>query len=449
MLFSFRENFNLPMQQTLSTTEVFTPSTPAYYAYVEREYLNQQLVDALRTPGKQIIVFGQTGSGKTTLLHNKLNQTYEGKIRCSCTQQTTFDQILLDAFDQLETFYISETSNSKSRKLSTKLERDFMFIKAEVGAEIGNSTETKVSRTLPPQLTPSRLARFIGEIKHCWVIEDVHKINQEEKIKISQVMKVFMDEAVNYPELKIILAGAVGTAKEIITLEKDMRNRTIEIFVPLMSEHELKAIISKGENKLNLSLEYSLTEAISKFSCGLPSVTHQLCLNICLNKQIYETCEFHTELSLSDFISALKKYVSEISDSLKEHFDRAIRYNEASKFLLEVLRSILLANKYSVTKKEIQNKLNLSSVHFSIEQLTHSLNYLSSTSSEEVLNYDPLTQEYSFLNPFFKVYCYCHIELEKAEKNEQLLFNFQKENDKNREMIRLILKDGGYSDIEF
>jgi len=437
------------MADTYITTEIFTPSTPAYFAYVERESLNQQLVDALMTPGKQIVVFGQTGSGKTTLLHNKLNQTYEGKISCSCTQQTTFDQILIDAFDQLETFYISETNTKKSTKLTAKFIQDFKIIKGEISGEFGNSKETKVSRILPPQLTPSRLARFIGEIKYCWVIEDIHKISKEEKIKVSQVMKVFMDQAVYYPELKIILVGAVGTAKEIITLEKDMRNRTIEIYVPLMSQNELKEIISKGEQRLNISLEYGLTEAISKFSCGLPSVTHQLCLNICLNKNIRQTCDFFTELSISDFISALKKYVLEISDSLKNQFEKVITNHKNSKFLLDLLRTILQLNKYGVKEIEIRKKMGNLNIDFKEDSFKKNLLYLSSQSAEEILNYDSVSKEYSFLNPFFKVYCFCHIEIENYEKNEQLSFDFQRQRDKEVEMVRLILENGGYSDIDF
>lgn len=437
------------MRQKLAASEVFTPSTPAYYAYVERESLNQQLVDALHTPGKQVIVFGQTGSGKTTLLHNKLNQTYEGKIRCSCTQQTTFDQILLDAFDQLEAFYISEKSATKSKKLNSKLINDFKLIRGEIGGEFGSSNETTLSRILPPQLTPSRLARFMGEIKYCWVIEDIHKIDTEEKIKVSQVMKVFMDEAVDYPELKIILAGAVGTAKEIITLEKDMRNRTVEIFVPLMDQNELKQIISKGENNLNISLEYSLTEAISKFACGLPSVTHQLCLNLCLNKNIFETCEYHTELALSDFVSALQKYVQEISDSLKEQFDNMIKNHPDSKVLLLVLKAILHIENQAFSFAEIKAKISSMRISVSDEVLNEKLNYLQSRKSEEILSFEPIKKEFSFSNPFFKVYCYCHVELEKFGKNDQLLFNFNRQQDNNREMIRLILENGGYSNFDF
>jgi ABC-type lipoprotein export system ATPase subunit len=66
------------------TRDVFTPTTPARVAFVERNTVNDRLVNALTTPGKQIVVYGHSGSGKTTLLVNKLNQVYEQHLTTRC-----------------------------------------------------------------------------------------------------------------------------------------------------------------------------------------------------------------------------------------------------------------------------------------------------------------------------------------------------------------------------
>lgn len=52
------------MKDNLS--EIFTPTRPANLTYVERDKESEQLIRALKTPGKQIIVYGNSGSGKTT-----------------------------------------------------------------------------------------------------------------------------------------------------------------------------------------------------------------------------------------------------------------------------------------------------------------------------------------------------------------------------------------------
>jgi ABC-type lipoprotein export system ATPase subunit len=68
--------------------DVFTPTTPARLTFVERETINARLVNALRTPGKQIVVYGYSGSGKTTLLVNKLHQLYDKHITSRCMEGT-------------------------------------------------------------------------------------------------------------------------------------------------------------------------------------------------------------------------------------------------------------------------------------------------------------------------------------------------------------------------
>ena len=84
------------------TRDVFTPTKPARIAFVERDSVNDKLVNSLTTPGKQIVVYGHSGTGKTTLLVNKLTQLYERHITTRCMKGLKFEQLILDAFDQLE-----------------------------------------------------------------------------------------------------------------------------------------------------------------------------------------------------------------------------------------------------------------------------------------------------------------------------------------------------------
>src|SRR6201999_2025803 len=59
-----------------SVYQVFTPTTQARVNYVDRPEINDQFVDAVQTPGKQLIIYGESGSGKSTLLANKLEELY-------------------------------------------------------------------------------------------------------------------------------------------------------------------------------------------------------------------------------------------------------------------------------------------------------------------------------------------------------------------------------------
>ena len=151
---------------------MFTPTTPAKLTFVERDTINEQLVSALNTPGKQIVVYGHSGCGKTTLLARKLEQVYENNITTRFTNTTTFEELLINGFEHLERFYVAEKSANERRKFSAGLEAQFLRIKSELGKERESSETTKATRLVPPQLTPQTLAKLSGEVRACWVLED-------------------------------------------------------------------------------------------------------------------------------------------------------------------------------------------------------------------------------------------------------------------------------------
>lgn len=209
---------------TFTVTEVFTPTSPARVAFVEREEVNDRLVNALRTPGKQIVIYGHSGMGKTTLLVNKLHQLYERHITTRCMRGMKFDQLILDAFDQLAPYYSAETSRLEKAGVGVDLKASYEMIKVGISSTRSVEAGEKQVRMLPPQLTAPMLARLLGVQKACWVIEDFHKIESAEKPSLAQMMKVFMDMSDEYESLKIIAIGAVDTARQVVDYDHEMRN---------------------------------------------------------------------------------------------------------------------------------------------------------------------------------------------------------------------------------
>ena len=149
--------------------EVFTPAKPARVSFVNRSKINRRVVRALETPGVQIVVYGHTGSGKTTLLENKLYEVYEKHIRTNCMLGSSFEQIVLDAFEQLAEFYVDEVTNNKKTKINASLKASYLAIKASLDVNKEESQATKQKRILPPQLSPQNLGRLMGSAGY-WVL---------------------------------------------------------------------------------------------------------------------------------------------------------------------------------------------------------------------------------------------------------------------------------------
>jgi energy-coupling factor transporter ATP-binding protein EcfA2 len=396
--------------------DVFTPTKPARVAFVERDAVNDKLVNALSTPGKQIVVYGHSGSGKTTLLVNKLNQVYEQHLVSRCMRGVTFEQLILDGFDQLAPYYTIERTSVEKNSISAELSGSYLSIQAKLNASSAVESGKKEARLLPPQLTPQALGRFMGAAKCCWVLEDFHKVEEQEKAKLSQLMKIFMDLSDDYEDLKIVALGAVDTARQVVDYDHEMRNRVAEIRVDLMLEKELEAIISKGEEALNIRFGQDLKSLIAKYSNGLASACHHLCLNMCDAAGITMTTPETVTLSKKDFEKAIKVYVEEASDSIKSAFDKALKPRRKTQF--DNAKLILMAlcefKEGGASRNELHKKICAFAEKYPHTNLKYFLPKLSTVEYGGIVRFDSNSGLYSFADPIYRAFALAHFRPEKS-----------------------------------
>lgn len=269
--------------------EVFTPTSSANISYISRISVEKKLKKALDIPGKQIVIYGHSGSGKTTILNHIVKEQHLKTITSRCTNNSTIDTIILDAFDALNPYYTESTNVSHKESLSSSIASEYLGIKSSISGTLENSVGEVQKRVLPPQLTIQRLCDFIGSAKALWIIEDFHKIPENEKSKISQMMKLFMDKAVDYPNSKIIVLGAANNGYEVVQHDTELNNRVSEIEVPLLTTSEIVKIVEKGATALNISISNETATKIAKYANCLATIAHQLAYNLCYNNNIKKT----------------------------------------------------------------------------------------------------------------------------------------------------------------
>lgn len=387
-----------------SVYDVFTPTTPARLSFVERVIVNDRLVSALRTPGKQVVVYGHSGSGKTTLLVNKLNQLYESHITTRCMSGMSFDQLVLDAFDQLSPYYVSEVGSGRKINIDAKISGDYLAIKSQIGVSLTEENSEKKIRVLPPQLTPQALSRFVGASGCCWVIEDFHKVADAERAKLSQIMKVFMDAADEYRQLKVVAIGAVNTARQVVEYDPEMKHRVAEIHVPLMSAEEIAEIITLGAEKMNLDIGGKLANGISHYSNGVASVCHHLCLNMCTSQNLYETQELRRNFDDDVLDGAIQIYLDEASDTLKSAFENAFRQEKVKKFdnARLILKALSEFSQSGAQRAEIYQKIKNYEPNYPQGNLTVFLSKISNDKKFPLVRYDENSKSYSFVEPIYR-----------------------------------------------
>ena len=419
------------------TRDVFTPTKPARIAFVERDLVNDKLVNSLTTPGKQIVVYGHSGTGKTTLLANKMTQLYERNITTRCMKGLKFEQLLLDAFDQLSPYYTSEKNHVKKKTSGMDLVANYKMLQAKIASQSTVEAGEKKARILPPQLTAQALGRFLGAQKACWVLEDFHKIDEEEKAKLSQLMKVFMDLSDEYPDLKIIALGAVDTAHQVVDYDREMRNRVAEVHVTLMTEPEIEAIISKGEAALNIEFTPHIKRLVSRHCNGLASVCHHLCLNMCDAAGITETVDGPSaKLTKDHFERAVKTYVEEASDSIKSAFAKALKKRRKSqydnaKLILTALSSL---PESGAARHDLHRRIRSTEQNFPETNLKYLLPKLSTPEYGAIVRFDSNSGLYSFSDPIYRVYALAQFQ-ETGQVSRQLTTDF------DQMLLEILAKD--------
>lgn len=389
--------------------EVFTPSQPAEVTFVDRIEINRRLERALRTPGKQIILYGHSGVGKTTLLTNTLKERGINYIKTNCITGMTIRDIVIDAFDQLDVYYPIEKSKNKNNGSGIDLSASFWILKGGIKDETKIDNKTTHKRAVDLPITPQNLAKYIGAKKLCWVVEDFHKIEESNKIQMAQIMKVFMDSSADYNKLKIIALGAVNSAREVVRYDPEMRSRISELEVPLMDINNLKRIISNGEKCLNITFDEAVKNRITTYSSGLPAVTHNLCLILCELNNIFHTQNKKENILSHKFNDAMEEYLEENSDSFKAIFEHSTKiiHKRKNENPLELLHAIIELNKehFSIVEiKEIMQKVNPT---YAGNNLKKYIDEFCQPLRSEILRFNDNSNKYYFSNPFIKAYIQC------------------------------------------
>lgn len=429
--------------------EVFTVVVPASLTFIERNSVNKRLNRAIITQGKQVVIYGFSGAGKTTLLTNKLKTDKIKHITTRCVTGMSINDIIIDAFNQLEVFYVNQKENIETDKVGGTLSASYFGLKASIASEISGNIKSSSKRAVELAITPQTLARFIGASDNCWILEDFHKIDFNEKKLFSQIMKVFMDSSSEFPNIKIIAIGAVNSAREVVEFDPEMKNRISEIEVPLMNESELEDILKIGEKLLNIKLPERIISKIVAYSSGLPAVTHQLAYLLCEVNGIKKTHNSikALDIKINTFDEALDEYLAENSDSLKATFESStkILHKRKSENPAEILKAILSCNKEYVTVNDIIEVIKISDKNYKGNNLKKYVDEFIQPLRSEILRFNKDSMSYYFSNPFVKAYFQCVLRNDIGNEiinNKVLLKDFRDTLDKELEIARgIFLKD--------
>jgi hypothetical protein len=267
----------------LSVYEVFTPTSGAVRSAIARPSLSRSIASALAVPGRQLLLYGRSGSGKSTALFAELHRDESRRyVVIRCTPQTSIATMLQSALEHFD----------------MPAEKDESIALHRVAVELGR-------RGL------------------CVVVEDVHRLAQDERDRLFSAMKIFSDIGNQYPAVKIVAIAAVESPGVLGVLDSEFSSRIAEVRVPEMSLAELETIVREGGDLLNIDTAH-VAPFIAHRAGGMPGIAHQLALESFMDAGIYSKAIERESLPSAATIHAVALRLSEMPHHVRARFDAAL-----------------------------------------------------------------------------------------------------------------------------
>jgi len=277
--------------------EVFGIATEVNNAsYVNRGGLDEKLGYYLETQ-RHVAIHGDSKQGKSWLRSRLLDS--DKTIVVQCQIDTTPESLFREALGQLDVR--AELRRTGTTQFEGRLDfkaggelgnRLFGKLKADAGAG-GTAGTSKETETEPIGQTPGDLswvARVLNASGRRLVIEDFHYVAEDNRKAFAFILKALGDYGVN-----VIVVGVWPEDHLLTYYNGDLDGRVEDIRL-VWENDELREVLTKGSEALNISMTEGLGDEIVSDAFGNVGLVQRVAEEVCLAANIYKTQDDRIEL---------------------------------------------------------------------------------------------------------------------------------------------------------
>lgn len=254
--------------------------------YVQRNHVDDTLVENLLRKN-HIIIYGSSKQGKTCLRKKHIKDEDIISVHCSNRLDiASLNQQILKAAG----FQVT-SSNNKTITGRAKANATFslgligkLTGETEIEGEIENQT---IKRPLELDLEDTNeiiLALSSVGFKKYVLLEDFHYLQPDTQKDFTYALKAYYERS----SIVFIIIGVWMEENKLIAINGDLAGRLISINAELWTEDNLKEVIFKGAEKLNVVLD-NLADEIIEESFNNVYIVQELCYRICKYYRITKT----------------------------------------------------------------------------------------------------------------------------------------------------------------
>lgn len=327
--------------------DVFTPKTIATREMFERRNeadldgnpgLQDNLRDALREVGGQVVLYGDTGVGKSSLLRYAAEDEGLEAVTVECLSSKTYADLMEDAIRKLVD--VKEISRTSTKTVGAEAEGEakVKFLVSLRGKLTGSVQSGKEFHVVEETPLDALLSAMRASGTKLLVLDNFQNITANDtRHLVAQTMEFLSDRADETGDVKAIVIGIAEDAPSLIGGSGSFRRRVTEIGVPRMPDDEIRAILTRGFRLLDVTVAPDVLERMVFYSDGFPYFAHLLGLHLSRWARRQEPYE---GVRLDDIDKALKRAVNSVDQSYVERIEKAFEAGgeiQPRKSLLKIL----------------------------------------------------------------------------------------------------------------
>jgi hypothetical protein len=147
----------------------------------------------------------------------------------------------------------------------------------------------------------------------CVIIDDFHRLPDETKHKIADIVKLYADS--ESPSSKLVIIGINNAGQALINYASDLTGRIDRIPFESNPDEKLAELVEKGEKALNVKI--NISDDIIREANGSFHIAQMLCHETCIETGVLEERETHFNANTS-FELIREKVLNELNGTFFE-----------------------------------------------------------------------------------------------------------------------------------
>ncbi len=316
--------------------------------YAARREAEESLSRGLRRREVPVI-YGEFGVGKTTLVKRFFRQEEkEGRfVHFLSPAGKNLDDVAKVVLEKLG----YAVAVSRERSVGSEVEGEvsgglFATLTARIRGQVSES-DTTTEQFVVTTPTDQGLLTAMADARFVLAIDEMHKATDGFRLQLAEMIKAASNLGREFP--KVIVLGTTASASSLVRQDEGIDRLVREVRVAPMTDDEARFVVVDGMNKLHITIEENLVEAIVRTAAGAPALLQGICLDVA----DFVVSNGRSEVEREDLDRAVREFLLQSEARLTRTYMTAIETMGPKRYRKQILRAMAESPNDFVTMEEL------------------------------------------------------------------------------------------------